>query len=71
MLVQGKAVSDLKITLENGSLCVKYLKNYVSLVTVESPEKSMIKSMSEIAASFDDRLSMIGGTLAICLGKSQ
>ena len=71
MLVQGKAVSDLKMALENGSLCVKYLENYVSLVTVESPEKSIIKSMREIAASFDDRLSMIGGTLAICLGKDQ
>ena len=70
MLVQGKSNSDLSTALANGSLCVRYLKKYVALATIESPYKSVSKSMRDIAASFDYKLGIVGGTLAIFLGKN-
>ena len=69
MLVQGQSNSDLSTALANGSLCVKYLKRYVALATIESPYKSVSKSTRKIAASFDYKLGIAGGTLAIFLGK--
>lgn len=69
MLVQGRPQSDLSTALANGTLCLTYLEKYVSLVTVESPTKSVSKSRREIAASFDDKLATVGGMLAICIGK--
>ena len=60
---------DLSTALSNGSLCLNYLKKYVSLVTVESPDKSVIKSMRDVSATFDKRLAKIGAHLAVFLGK--
>ena len=69
MIVQGQPNSDLRTALVNGSLCIRYLKKYVALATIESPYKSVSKSMREVSASFDYKLGIVGGTLAIFLGK--
>ena len=47
MLVIDRFVPDLATSLSNGTLCVNYVKKYVSLVTVESPTKSVTKVGSE------------------------
>ena len=66
-LVQDQSVLDLATSFENGSLCMNYIKNYVSFVTVESPTKSVTKSMRDKRAYFIDKLATVGGTLGIKL----
>ena len=36
-LVQGGSIPDLQKSLTNGSLCRKYVKKFISFVTVGSP----------------------------------
>ena len=43
ILVTDEVVPDLTTSLSNGTLCVNYVRKYVSLVTVESPTKSITK----------------------------
>ena len=50
--------------------CATVLAYFVALATIESPYKSVSKSMRDIAASFDYKLGIVGGTLAIFLGKN-
>ena len=69
-LMQGQPISDLSTALANGSLCLTYLEKYVSLVTIESPTKSITKSMHDISRRFIDKLAIVGSLLAIYLGKN-
>ena len=69
-LIEENSISNLATSLSNGSLCMHYLRNYVSFVSVESPTKSITKSMRDKRASFIDQLGTIGGTLGVCAGMS-
>ena len=59
-LVEEKSILDLVSSLSNGTLCMNFVRNYVALVTVETPTKSVTKSMRDIRASFIDILGTIG-----------
>ena len=69
-LVNGQNPSDLSTSLSNGSLCIKYINNYITLVTVESPTKSITKSHRDQRKFFIDKLGVIGGTLGVSAGMS-
>ena len=45
-------------------------RKYVALVTIESPSESVFKSRLDKRTSFNDQLSLIGGTLGIYVGIS-
>ena len=70
ILIQKKPVPDLVSSLSNGSLCMDYMRKYVSLVSIESPTESVYKSKLDQRTSFIDQLGVIGGTLGICIGTS-
>ena len=70
MLVQGQSTSDLATSFLNGSLCLNYIRNYVSFVSVESPTENVAKSQLDRSVSFDDQLGIIGGNLGLCVGMS-
>ena len=70
LLVQGHNPSDLINSLSNGTLCMTYVQNYVALVTVESPTKSVTKSHRDQRKFFIDKLGVIGGTLGVSAGMS-
>ena len=69
LLIEGQPQSDLSMALSNGTLCMKYVEKYISLVSVESPTKSVTKSVRDISATFEDKLAKTGAILAIHLGK--
>ena len=54
----------------NESFCKDYIKNYVSLVSVESPTENVAKSKLDKRVSFNDQLGIIGGNLGLCVGMS-
>ena len=70
ILVQEQRIPDIAASLSNGSLCMDYLRRYVSFVSVESPTTSVSISKLEKRLSFYDQLGIIGGNLAICVGMS-
>ena len=70
MLLKKQSTLDLETSLQNGSLCTTYLNEYVSLVSVESPTKSVTKSQRDQRKFFIDKLGTIGGTLGVCAGFS-
>ena len=47
-----------------------YIRKYISFVSVESPTESVSKSKLDQRTSFNDKLGVIGSTLAICIGTS-
>ena len=69
LIIQGHSPSHLSTALANGSLCLTYLEKYVSLVTIESPTKSVTKSMKDISTTFNDKIAIVGSLLTIYLGK--
>ena len=70
ILIQKKEIPDLTISFSNGSLCMDYIKKFVSFVSIESPTESISKSKLDQRTSFIDQLGVIGGTLGICIGTS-
>ena len=70
MLVQKHSTLDLESSLRNGSLCKAYISKYVSLVSIESPTKSITKAQRDQRKFFFDKLSTVGGTLAVSAGFS-
>ena len=48
IMIEEHDIPDLATSLSNGTLCMSYIRNYISLVTVESPTKSVTKVISEI-----------------------
>ena len=70
VLVKGKSQPDLYTSFKNGSLCKDYLRNFAALVSVESPTDTVIRSERVIRLSFFDKLSQVGGILALCAGLS-
>ena len=70
MLLNGEKPSQLTASLLNGTLCMKYIRKYVSFISVESPTKSVTKSHRDQRSFFIDKLGIIGGTLAIWTGMS-
>ena len=47
IMVQEQYIPDLATSFANGSLCLEYVRKYVSLVTVESPTENVAKSQLE------------------------
>ena len=68
--IEGKSQPDLYTSFKNGSLCKDYLRNFAALVSVESPTDTVIRSERVIRLSFFDKLSQVGGILALCAGLS-
>ena len=69
-IVEEGSVPDLASSFSNGSFCKHYILSYISLVSVESPTSSVIKSKREKRISFNDQLGTIGGTLGLFTGMS-
>ena len=69
-VVEGGSLPDLQNSLNNGSLCQNYVKNFVSLVSVSSPTASVMKSVRDKRFTFNDQLGTIGGTLGLFTGMS-
>ena len=70
MMIKKKSTFDLEKSLSNGSLCEKYVNQYVSFVSIESPTKIVTKSHRDQRKFFIDKLGTIGGTLGVCAGMS-
>ena len=70
MLLNGEEPSQLAASLSNGTLCMNYIRKYVSFISVESPTKSVTKSHRDQSSFFIDKLGIIGGNLAIWTGMS-
>jgi hypothetical protein len=70
VLIQEKHIPNLETSFSNGSLCVNYIRRYISFVSIESPTESVSKSKLDRRTSFIDKLGVIGGTLGICIGTS-
>ena len=70
IMVQDQYIPDLATSFSNGSLCLNYIRKYVSLVSVESPTENVAKSQMDKTVSFDDQLGIIGGNLGLCVGMS-
>ena len=70
LLVEEKYVSNLADTFKNGTVCINYIRKYISFVSIESPSESVFKSSMDKRTSFIDKLGVIGGTLGICVGAS-
>ena len=51
-------------------MCEKYVNQYVSFVSIESPTKIVTKSHRDQRKFFIDKLGTIGGTLGVCAGMS-
>ena len=47
IMIEDHDIPDLATSLSNGTLCMSYIRNYISLVTVESPTKSVTKVSSD------------------------
>ena len=70
MLIREQSTLDLELGLKNGSLCQIYVNKYVSLISVETPTKTVTKSHRDQRKFFIDKLGTIGGTLGVCAGMS-
>ena len=70
MLIREQSTLDLALRFNNGSLCISYIKKYVSLVSVETPTKGVTKSQRDQRKFFIDKLGTIGGTLGVSAGMS-
>ena len=51
-------------------LCQEYVKNYISIVSIETPTDEVTKSTRVKRVSFNDKLAIIGGTLGLFSGIS-
>ena len=69
-LVQGGSIPDLQKSLTNGSLCRKYVKKFISFVTVSSPATSIIRTLRDKRFTLYDQFGTVGGTLGIVTGMS-
>ena len=69
-LIQEQSPLDLALSLSNGSLCQIYINKYVSLISVETPTKTITKSHRDQRKFFIDKLGTIGGTLGVSAGMS-
>ena len=70
ILVQEQYIPDLATRFSNGSLCLEYVRKYISLVSVESPTENVAKSQLDKRLYFIDQLGIIGGNLGVCVGMS-
>ena len=68
--IQDQHIPDLATISINESFCKDYIKNYVSLVSVESPTENVAKSKLDKRVSWIDQLGIIGGNLGLCVGMS-
>ena len=70
-LVEEGSLPDLITSFSNGSLCMDFVSNFISFVTIESPTSSVIRSKREsYTVSFNDQMGTIGGTLGLFTGMS-
>ena len=70
-LVEEGSLPDLTTSFLNGSLCMDFVSNFISFVTIESPTSSVIRSKREsYTVSFNDQMGTIGGTLGLFTGMS-
>jgi uncharacterized membrane protein len=70
-LVEQGSLPDLITSFSNGSLCMDFVSNFISFVTIESPTSSVIRSKREsYTVSFNDQMGTIGGTLGLFTGMS-
>ena len=69
-LVEGGSIPDLQNSLTNGSLCKKYVKNFISFVSVSSPATSIIRTLRDKRFTLYDQLGNVGGTLGLVTGMS-
>ena len=56
--------------LASYEFCIEYVKNYISIVTIETPTDTVIKSTRVRRVSFNEQLADIGGTLGLLSGMS-
>ena len=69
-LVEEKYIPNLAASFSNGTMCMDYVRRYVSFVSIESPTESISKSSLDRSTSLIDKLGVIGGTLGIFIGAS-
>ena len=51
-------------------LCEHYVQNHISMVTIETPTDTVVKSKRIQRITFNDQLAFIGGTLGLFTGIS-
>ena len=69
-LVENSSIPDLVTSLENGSLCKDYIRNYAALVTINSPSSKIIITKRDKSTFFYDRIGTIAGTFGLFVGMS-
>ena len=57
-------------TKNDDQFCQEYVKNYITIVTIETPTETVTKSTRVKRVSFTDELAVIGGTLGLFSGMS-
>ena len=55
---------------ELNQLCQEYVKNYISIVSIETPTDTVTKSTRVRGVSFNQQLAVVGGTLGLFTGIS-
>ena len=50
--------------------CIDYVQKYVTIVTIETPTNTVVKSKRIKRITFNDQLALIGGTLGLFSGIS-
>ena len=66
-LTMGKPLYDGKGMIK---LCEHYVQNHISIVTIETPTDTVVKSKRIQRITFNDQLAFIGGTLGLFTGIS-
>ena len=71
-ITMGKPLNGIPPFYQNGSekFCEDYVHRYVSIVTIETPTSTVIKSRKVKAISFIEQLATVGGTLGLFSGVS-
>ena len=69
-LVNGGSIPDLRTSLNNGSLCKEYMRNFVAFVSVEGPSTKIIATNRDRRIFFYDQLGTFGGTMGLFVGMS-
>ena len=69
-LVNGGSIPDLRTSLNNGSLCKEYIRNFVAFVSVEGPSTKIIATNRDRRIFFYDQLGTFGGTMGLFVGMS-
>ena len=69
-LIENNTIPNIPESFGNGSLCMDYVRNYVSFVSVESPSTGVIITNNDRRIFFYDQLGTFGGTLGLFVGVS-